>query len=547
MSFSKFYSGTNFNKNFALQNDLTLQARAIRIINVFRFLLSLIFVVVYAFSDKLHLSDGSDNPSLFLSLAVAYALFSISLLVITPLKSSAVIFFHPVQIVIDILFIIMMMYAAGGIQSGLGLLLIVTIVTASMVSNGRLALFYAAVATIGLLLEQSYRIAGWGLPVSSYTQSVMLSLSCFATAWLAYGLAKRILLSEALASSRGVDLENLAQVNALITQQMQDGVLVVDENLNIRHYNSQAMLLLALEKNAGNDLVLRDNAPAIANLLLYWIAGNDEHKNLIIPINNRELNLRIEPINQENRKLGAVIFIQDWSKIQSAAQQAKLAALGRLTANIAHEIRNPLSAISHANQLLQEEENLSKGNARILEIIEDNIQRINQIIKDVLELNRRDRTHQEKIALNQFIIDFHSEFCTIEKIPATHFTLELCPAHDTITFDRRHLTQILWNLCKNGWEHGRKEVSSLHLNCTRILKSTPNTKAGLHIEVIDDGAGITEQDRSKLFEPFYTTKTTGNGLGLYISRELAEANNALLYFQSLGRGTAFILELRNTN
>lgn len=547
MSFSRFYSGTNFNKNFALQNNLTLQARAISIINVFRLLLSLIFVVVYAFADKLNLSGGSDNPSLFLSLAIAYVLFSISLLVITPLKSSAVIFFHPVQIVIDILFIIMMMYAAGGIQSGLGLLLIVTIVTASMVSNGRLAIFYAAVATIGLLLEQSYRIVEWGLSISSYTQSVMLSLSCFATAWLAYSLAKRILQSEALASSRGVDLENLAQVNALITQQMQDGVLVVDEHLNIRHHNSQAMLMLALEKNSANDLGLRDHAPAIANLLLYWIDGNDEHKNLIIPVNNRELNLRIEPINQENRKLGAVIFIQDWSKIQAAAQQAKLAALGRLTANIAHEIRNPLSAISHANQLLQEEENLSKANTRILEIIEDNIQRINQIIKDVLELNRRDRTHQEKILLSQFIIDFHTQFCSIEKIPATHFTLELCPAQDMILFDRRHLTQILWNLCKNAWEHGRKEVGSLHLHCTKTIKSASNTKAGLHIEVIDDGAGITEQDRSKLFEPFYTTKTTGNGLGLYISRELAEANNAQLNFQSLDRGTAFILELRNTN
>jgi two-component system sensor histidine kinase PilS (NtrC family) len=547
MSFSRFYSGTNFNKNFALQNNLTLQARAIRIINVFRLLLSLIFVVVYAFADKLNLSGGSDNPSLFLSLAIAYVLFSISLLVITPLKSSAVIFFHPVQIVIDILFIIMMMYAAGGIQSGLGLLLIVTIVTASMVSNGRLAIFYAAVATIGLLLEQSYRIVEWGLSISTYTQSVMLSLSCFATAWLAYSLAKRILQSEALASSRGVDLENLAQVNALITQQMQDGVLVVDEHLNIRHHNSQAMLLLALEKNSANDLALRDHAPAIANLLLYWIDGNDEHKNLIIPVNNRELNLRIEPINQENRKLGAVIFIQDWSKIQAAAQQAKLAALGRLTANIAHEIRNPLSAISHANQLLQEEENLSKANTRILEIIEDNIQRINQIIKDVLELNRRDRTHQEKILLSQFIIDFHTQFCTIEKIPATHFTLELCPAQDMILFDRRHLTQILWNLCKNAWEHGRKEVGSLHLHCKKTIKSTSNTKAGLHIKVIDDGAGITEQDRSKLFEPFYTTKTTGNGLGLYISRELAEANNAQLNFQSLECGTAFILELRNTN
>lgn len=544
MNLSRFHSGISFNKHFASQGSLRLQARAIGIINIFRFLLSLVFVVLYAFADHVNLSSGS-NLSLFLSLAIAYAIFSIAMLVLTRLQSSVVIFSHPLQVVIDILFIIFMMHAAGGIQSGLGLLLIVTIVTASLVSNGRLALFYAAVATIGLLLEQSYRIAEWDLPVSTYTQSAMLSLSCFATAWLAYSLAKRILLTEALASSRGVDLANLAQVNALITQQMRDGVLVVDEQLHIRHCNSQAEQLLHLEKDAGHHPGLRDCAPAIANVLLYWIDGNDEHKNLIIPVHNRELNLRIEPINHENRKLGAVIFIQDWSKIQTEAQQAKLAALGRLTANIAHEIRNPLSAISHANQLLQEEKTLSINNARILEIIDDNIQRINQIIKDVLELNRRDRTQQEPIMLAQFITDFHTQFCAIEKIPAAHFTLALCGSEDCITFDRRHLTQILWNLCKNAWEHGHKKISSLHLNCVQVVRTASHSRTHVRLEVIDDGPGIAEHERSKLFEPFYTTKTSGNGLGLYISRELAEANNAQLYFLPKNPGSAFILELKN--
>lgn len=546
MSFPKLFPAANFNKNFALQNDLSLQTRAIRIINVFRFILSLVFAVFYIYADELNLMS-SENAPLFFSLALAYLLFSITLLVITPLKSSAVIFFHPLQIVIDILFIIMMMYAAGGIQSGLGLLLIVTIVTASLVSNGRLALFYAAIATIGLLLEQSYRIIRWELAATSYTQSVMLSLSCFATAWLAYSLAKRVLQSEALASSRGVDLENLAQVNELITQEMQDGVIVVDETLNIRHHNSQATLLLSLANTDTDELSLKDHAPVIANALSDWLHGNSKNKDLIISVNNRELNLRFEPINHQIRELGAVIFIQDWSKIQAAAQQTKLAALGRLTANIAHEIRNPLSAISHANQLLQEDENFAATNARILQIIEDNTQRINQIIKDVLELNRRDRTLQETIGLNQFIADFHTQFCAIEKIPSTHFSISDCTQHNSITFDRRHLTQILWNLCKNGWEHSRKEIGSLSLHCTQTQNTGSVSKAGLKLEIIDDGAGVDEQNRSKLFEPFHTTKTTGNGLGLYISRELAEANNSKLIYQPLEHGSAFILQFKNTN
>lgn len=543
MSFYKLNSGVNFNKNFALQNDLSLQARAIRIINVFRFILSLIFVFFYLYVGKVNWLD-SENASLFFSLALAYSLFSVTLLIITPLKSSAVIFFHPVQIVIDIFFIILIMYAAGGIQSGLGLLLIITIVTASLVSNGRLALFYAAIATIGLLLEQSYQIAKFDLSPSSYTQSVMLSLSCFATAWLAYSLAKRILQSEALASARGVDLENLAQVNELITQEMQDGVIVVDQDFNIRHHNFQANLLLSLAKNSTEPLALKERAPAIATALLDWTKRSNTNNDLMISVNNRELKLRLEPINHLNRQIGAVIFIQDWSQIQAAAQQAKLAALGRLTANIAHEIRNPLSAISHANQLLQEEENISEANTRMLQIIAVNTQRIDQIIKDVLELNRRDRTRQEKIVLNEFIVDFHAQFCAVERIPTTHFQLDLCSQQHTITYDRRHLMQILWNLCKNGWEHSRKQAGSLNLNCTEVGKSGLNLKSGLNVEVIDDGGGVAEQDRNKLFEPFYTTKTTGNGLGLYISRELAEANSSLLTYQALEQGSAFILQLK---
>lgn len=546
MSLFPRYSSNNFNKNFALQSDPSLQVRAIRIINIFRFILSLVFVVFYAYADKLDLI-ANDNPSLFFSLALAYMLFSIILLIVAPLKSPAVVAFHPIQIVIDILFIILMMHAAGGIQSGLGLLLIISIVTASLVSDGRLALFYAAVATIGLLLEQSYQIAHWQLTLSSYTQPAMLSLSCFATASLAYSLAKRILQSEALASSRGVDLENMAQVNELITQEMQDGVLVVDQDLNIRHHNMQAEQLLTLTLGLNNPLSLKLNTPEIASMLSEWAQGNDSDNELITTVNNKQLNLRIEPINHQNRHQGAVIFIQDWSKIQSAAQQAKLAALGRLTANIAHEIRNPLSAISHANQLLQEEETLTEANARILQIIADNTQRINQIIKDVLELNRRDRTQQEKINLREFIMDFYNQFCTIEKIPTTHFILDTDSEQHNIVFDSRHLTQILWNLCKNGWEHSSKNIGCLQLNCRKTYRSTRDLTPVLQFEVIDDGTGIAEADRNKLFEPFYTTKSTGNGLGLYISRELAEANNAELIYLPLQHGSAFILQLKNTN
>jgi len=311
--------------------------------------------------------------------------------------------------------------------------------------------------------------------------------------------------------------------------------------LNIRHHNSAAMSFLsATQTDDGETVKLNDSAIEIAHAFTRWMHADTANEHLIISINNKELKLRFEPVNHDSRLHGAVIFIQDWSQIQSAAQQSKLAALGRLTANIAHEIRNPLSAISHANQLLQEE-NFGTQNNRMLQIIADNIQRIDKIIKDVLELNRRDRTNQEKFELNQFILDFYTQFCAVEKIPVNHFQISLFKDALFVTYDQRHLMQILWNLCKNGWEHSDKQVGSLKLNCTK------SGRAGLNLDVIDDGEGVAEENRNKLFEPFYTTKTTGNGLGLYISRELAEANSSRLKYQKLDEGSAFTLQLQTTN
>ena len=249
---------------------------------------------------------------------------------------------------------------------------------------------------------------------------------------------------------------------------------------------------------------------------------------------------------QEKWEAGESIYqfreVPQRSQMQTQAHQVKLAALGRLTANIAHEIRNPLSAISHANQLLQEEDS-DPSTKRMLQIISDNVQRVDQIIKDVLELNRRDRTNQEVIHLESFILDFYTQFCAVEKIPATCFKLSLINAETLISFDRRHLNQILWNLCKNGWRHCKKTENSLELALTLADK----TKT-VQIDINDDGEGIHESVRSHLFEPFFTTEKSGTGLGLYIARELADANGAKLQYKSLdsnnGSGSQFTIHLK---
>jgi two-component system sensor histidine kinase PilS (NtrC family) len=502
------------------------------------------------------------STDFFSALALGYFAFSIVSTAFTWFEKPNININLPIQILLDIVFIVLMMHAQNGSQSSIGLLLIIAIASASLISEGRFALFYAAIASIGVLLEQSYRILELDTLASSYTPAVLLCLGCFATAWLAYSLAKRAKESELLASQRGLDVQNLAQINALITHEMQDGVLVVGEGFRIKHHNMQAEKLLGIENNYGESTswqgrALTEVSPEIATLMRLWleetepvhgfVSTNSAAANFLkLTALSRELRLRFLPISEsrapDSRKQGAVIFISDWSQMQTQAHQVKLAALGRLTANIAHEIRNPLSAISHANQLLQEEDSIP-STKRMLQIISDNVQRVDQIIKDVLELNRRDRTNQEVLHLENFMLDFYSQFCAVEKIPPTSFKLTLINSDTLISFDRRHLNQILWNLCKNGWRHCKKLENSLEL----ALALTDNSKTA-RIEINDDGEGVPENVRSHLFEPFFTTEKSGTGLGLYIARELADANGAKLLYKMLNpkeeSGSQFIMHVK---
>ncbi|OZA07093.1 MAG: sensor histidine kinase [Methylophilaceae bacterium 17-44-8] len=449
------------------------------------------------------------------------------------------------QAVIDIGFILLMMHLFDQNQTAVGLLMVITIVFASLISDGRYALFYASIASIGILLEQSYNIYIKQAINSNYTNAVLLSVACFATAWLAHTLARRMQTSERLATERGVDIANLAKINALITQEMPNGVLVVGEFQRLNHYNHQFTALTGLMDMQLSEAIAQKKslatlAPELSKLLSQWAESEADGKQadaIKFSLPDRDLGIRFLPISQ-SRTSGAIIFVEDWSQVQTQAHQVKLAALGRLTANIAHEIRNPLSAISHANQLLQED-NSDPGMLRMLQIISDNVQRVDQIIKDVLELNRRDRTNQESIQLNPFVTEFYQQFCAVEKIDASAFTLKLPKEDVAIFFDRRHINQILWNLCKNGWRHCQKNKGSLVL----AIKSGRQSQF-LNMQVIDDGAGIAPNIESHLFEPFMTTEKTGTGLGLYIARELAEANGAKLDFSTANTGTVFTLNIK---
>ena len=516
--------------------------RSMGFFNLYRLIIACIFIAAY-FTLRERSWWENYNADLYLQLAAGYLLASLTAITSTWLRWPRFNRQLTLHTIADIGFIVALMHSAGGIKSGFGLLLVVAIAAASVISQGRLALFYAALASIAVLLEQSYQLLMWDERYSDYSHAVMLSLSCFATAWLAHSLAKRSHQSEELASQRGIDLENLAQVNELITQEMQDGVLVVDKDFKLRHHNSQAERLLGSGQPFSQGESLDEWAPELAGLMRSWMnEGGDIGPGAVkLATEGRELRLRFMPIGTD-REQGAVIFIEDWSQMQLQAQQLKLAALGRLTANIAHEIRNPLSAISHASQLLQEEDNISPDTQRMLQIIADNVQRMDQMVKEVLELNRRDRTQQETIMLEQFIEEFHLQFCQVEKIPAGGFQINVGEGETRVVFDRRHLHQILWNLCRNGWRHCKQHTASLSLT----LHAPKNSRTA-RIEIKDDGPGVAPTARPHLFEPFFTTESSGTGLGLYIARELSEANGANIQYVAIDAGSLFQIQIKKAN
>lgn len=527
----------------AAPDQLAERWRSLKLFCFYRIIIALFLLVIAHYSQKLF-QENVVQP-LFGKATLLYLAFSLFSVVIAWFQWFKLDTTVSTLTIIDILLIILIMHGLGGSSSGVGWLLVVSIASASLLSKGQWALFYAAVASIGVLTEQLYRNLFYPNSLQVYSQPVLIAIGCFATAWLAYSLAKRGQESERLASAREVDLENLEQINALITHQMQDGVLVVDPNYRVKHYNQNALQMLNLEANDLRKHALNQLAPNIAEEIKRWFYAHkpndiidlEKINKIKMVLDGRELSLRIMPVDKDH-KTGVVIFIQDWSQLQTQAQQLKLAALGRLTANIAHEVRNPLSAISHANQLLQEDDALDTTTKRMLKIIEDNVQRVDQIIKDVLELNRRDRTNQEPITLELFLNEFYMQFCAIEKIDTQNFILQLpIDSHTSVLYDKRHLNQVLWNLCKNGWRHCKKELASLQLR----LEITENRL--VVIKVIDDGEGVAPHARPNLFEPFFTTVNTGTGLGLYIGKELTEANGANLSYTALEIGSEFAITM----
>ncbi len=505
--------------------------RSLLYFNIYRCALALILTVTpIVFGGELPF--GAANPILYKYVCGLYVLFSAACFITITSRVPSFNLQLTLQVAADVAFIMPLMFASGGISSGLGLLLLASLAASGLIGRGRMTLFHASLASIAVLLEHAFDVVTRDAHVAEFVQAGLLSIGYFATAWLAHALARRTIESEQLAAQRGFDLANLAQVNQLVIQDMQDGVLVVDDQGIIRQHNAQAEELLGLVPKGRRDVLLSEYAPALGHQIARWRAEPALAAEPIPSVNPQDqASVRFVRVGREDY-LGAVIFLEDLSRVQGQAQQLKLASLGRLTANIAHEIRNPLSAISHATELLQEEPELSATQTRLLQIIHDNVQRLDRMVQDVLKLNRRDRALKENFDVGAYLRTFVEQFSAIEKIPATTFAIELGGSY-FVAFDRSHLNQVMWNLSRNALRHCQRKDGSIHL----VVGLGHNANI-VKLEVIDDGSGVPRNLTNQLFEPFFTTAVSGTGLGLYIAREICQANGASLYYSDAPGGGA---------
>jgi len=418
---------------------------------------------------------------------------------------------------VDIVAITLLMYASGGIRSGLGVMLLVSLTGAAIIAPRRLSFLYAALATIALLLESSYWVLEHDASTASFVQTGLLAIGYFVTVGVTGWLAARVATNERLARQRGRELATQTRVNQLVIEDMNEGVLVLDRAGRVVQHNPQAQQLLGAVPLLGARLA--EALPGFSGAGEVEIAGRD---------------VRLRPLERGAEEF-SVLLVEDTTRAREQAQQLKLAALGRLTASIAHEIRNPLAAISHAVELLGEEKR-AEDRERLTRIIRDNARRLERLVSDVLQLNRRDRVSAAPLRLQPWLRGFVAEFVANEQVPAERVVLEM-RRESWVEFDREHLHQVMWNLLKNAARYARPEPRAIRIRLDGYGDR-------VELSVIDNGPGVPPAVQNQLFEPFFTTEAKGTGLGLYLARELCAANRASLEYVNDVSGAHFRIRCR---
>ncbi len=524
----------------ALSNDEPdLSWRVLTTTNALRLLVAVLLLALFFAAGEPRIF-GERYPTLFSALASAYLVFAVvSGMAIhqrwAPIGVQAI-----TQALVDIVAITAMIHASNGIASGLGGLLIVFIGAGSLVLPLQVPAVLAAIATFAILGEQVFTQVAGLTPGPNYPAAGLLSGIILAVALGARPLANRIQASEALARQRGVDLKNLSELNEYIVQHLRESIIVIDRDDCVRLNNNSAAELLGIDVSMQS-LPLPGIAPPLADYVRRWrqdplLGSHSEFTQTSTGASGR-ITAHLAPLGRDGNRDGPIlVFLEDASELNVRVQQSKLASLGRLSASIAHEIRNPVGAMSHAAQLLAESPGLADDDVRLTEIIQTHSSRVSHIIENVLQLSRRESSRPERLDLAPWLDDFVAEFSRTLELQEGELSVAAVEDGTVARMDRSHLRQVLWNLCDNAVKYASETGGIL----VEIRAGRLEGQGRPYLEVLDHGLGVDPTIAERIFEPFYTERQGGTGLGLYISRELCELNRAtLIYLDRPGGGSIF--------
>jgi len=506
----------------------------LKVFFLYRFILSSLFVILYhsALSKTVieanYLQLYNYTSKSYLVLSILSGIFIVWREVKYTLQAQSVIF-------IDIIALTLIMHTCGGISNGFGILIAASLAASGLLIGGRCSMVFAALATVSILSEQVYAIRLNEATSSSYPTAGMLGATFFMTALLSYILAKRSEQSDLLTHQQKQTITTLEELNQYIIQHLQSGIIISNKYQHIFMTNEAALKLL---NQAQQPQQLSDLSEQLSVLFQDWLNDSSQDFMILSRPKQANLHLRFSLLNTRH-EIFYMLILEDITLHNQRLQQGVLASLGRLTANIAHEIRNPLSAISHAGELLAENPQLDPQDLRLTEIIQTHSHRINKIINDILQSSKRQASNHEQIQLDEWMVDYVNAFTSEYGVAQQKLHLHFCHRKIHIMMDQGHLKQILDNLCQNALKYGCQENDAITLKVS-------NYYASACIEVIDNGQLLDSKIISHLFEPFFTTSPTGTGLGLYISRELAQLNQAKLnYVLTAEQKNSFKLCLSN--
>lgn len=441
---------------------------------------------------------------------------------------------------IDIIVMVFFIHALGYLHSGLGILLNASIAVLSILAPGRLAIFFAAIASCMFLgISTAQYVYGIEHDISSFFSAGVHGAGFFATALTAWYLARWVHVSENLAQDRAKELVNMQRLNEYIVERLQYGVIYVDRDKQVRLMNTAARQFLNLD-NSNNGVSLQELSPLIYEKYLNFLSKSHNVEQVAqAVIDNPFLQIHFFSTSYADQT-AVLIILEDMTTIAQKAQDLKLASLGRFSASIAHELRNPLSVIAHAAQLMGDAERLNTEDSRLKQMIVDNCNRMNRIIKNVLQISRRQQSKPEVIELEPFLTQFKHDFCIINQC---EILIEFSHRKQkSIVFDKSQLEQILVILCENAVQHGQDAEGEVKI--TILIK----TKARqLLLMVYDTGSGIREDLRNTIFDPFFSTVITGNGMGLFIAKDLCEINQAQLSLAEVEEGCCFVITLNQSS